>query len=101
MIPLSINLLSLSYFNILEKKIIASNILGFQFFLELILILFRDVSLMLIEGKLTNEGLLPYWYFNMRYQVHLMDILNLIILYYAMKRLRNQIDKKPKEFFDL
>jgi hypothetical protein len=55
----------------------------------------------MIEAKLTNEAVIPYWFFNIKYHVHIFDIVNITFLYYAMKRLGNDLDKNKHKYVKL
>jgi hypothetical protein len=54
LIPLFLQFFTITYFNYIDKKSMISS-------------LAQDCLLLLIEGKLTNEGVIPFWFFNLRY----------------------------------
>lgn len=56
------------------------------------------MSLLLLESKLTNEGLITFWMFNLRYQIHIFDLLYLTFIFFGTKRYRNEIEKHPNKF---
>ena len=50
---------------------------------------------------MTNEGSIPYWFFNIKYHVHIFDIINLSILYMAMRKLVKEMKSKPHKFLEI
>lgn len=42
-----------------------------------------EASILPVEAMLTNEGVLPFWYFNSRYYLHFFDLLTLVVCYRA------------------
>lgn len=57
-----------------------------------------DVSTLTIEGMLTNQGVLPFWFLNGKYVIHFFDILSMAIIYKALSRQKTQMDEKPQLF---
>ena len=55
----------------------------------------------LMEAKMTTEGLIPYWFYNIKYHMHLFDLINLAILYGALRKLKREMEQKPHCFVEL
>jgi len=58
----------------------------------------QDVTLMLMETQLTNFGLIPFWFYNLRYIMHLCDVVFLALILFSLKNLRNDIEKRPHKY---
>ncbi len=54
LIPFFIQLASIAFVNVVDKKMMTTSIVA-------------DGAMLLIEAKLTNEGVIPFWLFNLRY----------------------------------
>ena len=72
----------------MDSKLIVGNVLG-------------DTALFLLETKMTNEGVIPYWFYNLKYHVHMFDLVNLVILYFALHKLKNEMKAKPHNFIEI
>ena len=54
LIPFFLSMFTISFFNVIDKKMMMTSIAS-------------DGLLLMIEAKLTNEGVIPFWLFNLRY----------------------------------
>ena len=54
LIPLGISVSTISFYDYVDKKITFTSIIN-------------DASLLTLEAKFVNEGLIPFWLFNLRY----------------------------------
>jgi hypothetical protein len=43
-----------------------------------------DISTLLIEGSLTNQGVLPFWFLNAKHFINFFDVLTFAIIYRAL-----------------
>ncbi|KRX07454.1 hypothetical protein PPERSA_11003 [Pseudocohnilembus persalinus] len=89
LIPLGLSLTSHSFLfdGYIDKKIVFPSYIA-------------DGALLVLEANLSNQGLIPFWLFNLRYQVHLFDIFYLVCIYYAFKHLNEDMEKNPHRYLE-
>ena len=87
MIPLLCCFGTLSFWDYLDKRLIIGSILS-------------DTVLMIIEIKIVNEAIMPFWLFNLRYPMHILDIIYLSCIYHSLKNLRGDINKNSHKYLE-
>jgi hypothetical protein len=58
-----------------------------------------DFSLLILEAKLSNEAVIPFYYFNLRYQQHLFDILMLSAIYFSLKHFNVDLESNKARYY--
>jgi len=51
-----------------------------------------------IESVLTNQNLIPYWMYDLRFRMHIFNILQLACLYYALRYLSEDVNLHPEKY---
>ena len=57
-----------------------------------------DITTMAVEAQLANEGALPFWYYSFRHYIRFFDLIVLIMVFVAMKRMADRIKSHPYLF---
>jgi len=86
LLPITISFTSLSFWDVLDKKMLIGSY-------------FTDAALLFVETKLVNEAVMPFWLFNLKYSIHVFDLIYLTCIYFSMKNLRENIDKMPHKYY--
>lgn len=87
LLPFGLSMSTISFWPYLDKRMIFGSY-------------FTDATVLLIETKLVNEAVMPFWFFNLKYTLHVFDLVYLTCIYFSMKRMRNHLDTMPHKYFE-
>lgn len=59
---------------------------------------FSGISSLVIIAKFAGEGLVPYWYYNITYNIYVFDIFFLFLIYFALKNIKWNLNKNPQDY---
>ena len=59
---------------------------------------FTDIFTMAFEVQITNQGIIPFWFYSYRHFIRFFDMMIFVIVYQSLKKYRNRRETHPHEF---
>lgn len=59
---------------------------------------FSAISSLVIIAKFAGEGLVPYWYYNICFNIYVFDFIFLFLISFALKNIKRNIHANPQDY---